>query len=141
MEIPDDGSGRDRRRFLGGFIEDWLGSGPATVADLMAKIRKDGGVGPFAVVGTPDEIADRIEEFVAYTDLDGFNVHSNVTPESYTDFVELVVPVLQRRGLFRERYDPTEKTLARAAVRRRPFTVAPHPPTAPGGFAAQPAPV
>jgi FMN-dependent oxidoreductase (nitrilotriacetate monooxygenase family) len=111
VEIPDDGSGRDRGRFLGRFIEDWPGPGPATVADLLAKIRKDGGVGPFAVVGTPEEIADRMEEFVAYTDLDGFNVHSNVTPESYTDFVELVVPVLQRRGLVREKYDPAETTL------------------------------
>ena len=143
VEIPDDGSGRDRRRYLGGFIEDWPGPGPATVGDLLAKIRKDGGVGPFAVVGTPDELADRIEEFVAYTDLDGFNVHSNVTPESYTDFVELVVPVLQRRGLFRGSYDPSERTFReRLFGAGRAQLPATHPGAAyRGAFADQPAPV
>jgi long-chain alkane monooxygenase len=68
-------------------------------------------VDPFSVVGTPEEIADKIEEFVERTDLDGFNVHSNVSLASYRDFVDLVVPVLQARGLFRDRYDPQETTL------------------------------
>lgn len=79
--------------------------------DLLAVIRRNGGADPFSVVGTPEEIADKMEGFVARTDLDGFNVHSNVSPESYRDFVELVVPVLQARGLFRDRYDPAETTL------------------------------
>jgi long-chain alkane monooxygenase len=108
VEVPDDGSGRDRGRYLGQFIEDRAGH--ATVQDLLDHIRRNGGVGPFAVVGTPDQIADEIERFVDVTDLDGFNVHSNVTPESYEDFVELVIPVLQRRGLFRSSYDPQERT-------------------------------
>ncbi len=95
------------------------------------------------MVGTPDELADRIEEFVAYTDLDGFNVHSNVTPESYTDFVELVVPVLQRRGLFRESYDPSERTFReRLFGAGRAQLPATHPGAAyRGAFADQPAPV
>jgi hypothetical protein len=38
-------------------------------------------------------------------------VHSNVSLASYRDFVELVVPVLQARGLFRDRYDSRETTL------------------------------
>lgn len=109
VEIPDDGSGRDRGRYLGQLVED--GAGRPTVRDLLATIRRNGGVGPFAVVGTPEEIATKIEEFVAFTDLDGFNVHSNVSPDSYEDFVELVVPVLQRRGLLRDAYDPAETTL------------------------------
>jgi long-chain alkane monooxygenase len=109
VEVPDDGSGRDRGRFLGQFIQDWPGE--PTVADLLARIRKDGGLGPFVVVGTPQELVDRLEELIAFTDLDGFNVHSNVTPESYVDFVELVVPELQKRGLVRQGYDPAERTL------------------------------
>jgi alkanesulfonate monooxygenase SsuD/methylene tetrahydromethanopterin reductase-like flavin-dependent oxidoreductase (luciferase family) len=140
VEIPDDGSGRDRGRFLGRFIEDWPGPGPATVADLLAKIRKDGGVGPFAVVGTPEEIVDRLEEFVAITDLDGFNVHSNVTPESYTDFVELIVPVLQKRGLLREKYDPAETTFRERLFGAGRKQLSPtHPGTAFRGVYASPA--
>lgn len=109
VELPADDSGRGRGRYLGQFIEEWAGR--PTVRDLLATIRRNGGIDPFAVVGTPEEIAGKIEEFVARTDLDGFNVHSNVSPESYRDFVELVVPVLQERGLFRSRYDPDETTL------------------------------
>jgi long-chain alkane monooxygenase len=109
IKLPADDSGRGPGRFLGQFIEE--SSGRPTVRDLLAVIRRNGGVDPFAVVGTPEEIATKMEEFVARTDLDGFNVHSNVSPESYRDFVELVVPVLQARGLFRDRYDPAETTL------------------------------
>jgi alkanesulfonate monooxygenase SsuD/methylene tetrahydromethanopterin reductase-like flavin-dependent oxidoreductase (luciferase family) len=109
VKLPADDSGRGPGRFLGQFIEER--GGQPTVADLLAVLRRNGGVDPFAVVGTPQEIADKIEEYVARTDLDGFNVHSNVSPESYQDFVELVVPVLQARGLFRARYDPAETTL------------------------------
>jgi FMN-dependent oxidoreductase (nitrilotriacetate monooxygenase family) len=109
VELPADDSGRGPGRYLGQFIEEWAGR--PTVRDLLATIRRNGGVDPFAVVGTPEEIAGKIEEYVARTDLDGFNVHSNVSLESYRDFVELVVPVLQARGLFRSRYDPAETTL------------------------------
>jgi FMN-dependent oxidoreductase (nitrilotriacetate monooxygenase family) len=109
LELPADDSGRGPGRFLGQFIEE--SSGRPTVRDLLAVIRRNGGLDPFAVVGTPQEIAAKMEEFVARTDLDGFNVHSNVSPESYRDFVELVVPVLQARGLFRDRYNPAETTL------------------------------
>jgi long-chain alkane monooxygenase len=110
VELPADNSGRGGpARYIGQFIEQW--GGRPTVADLQATIRRHGGIDPFAIVGTPAEIADRIEEFVELTDLDGFNVHSNVSLESYRDFVDLVIPVLQDRGLFRAGYDPAETTL------------------------------
>lgn len=109
VELPSDDSGRGPGRYLGQFLEQWAGR--PTVADLLTTIRRNGGLDPFAVVGTPEQIATRIEEYVERTDLDGFNVHSNVSPHSYLDFVELVVPVLQARGLFRSRYQPQERTL------------------------------
>jgi long-chain alkane monooxygenase len=96
-------------RYIGQFIEQWAGR--PTVADLQATIRRHGGIDPFAIIGTPAEIAGKIEEFVGLTDLDGFNLHSNVSLESYRDFVELVVPVLQDRGLFRLGYEPGQTTL------------------------------
>ncbi len=109
VELPEDGAGRGPARYIGQFIEQWAGR--PTVADLQATIRRHGGLDPFAIIGTPDEIADKIEEFVELTDLDGFNVHSNVSLESYRDFVELVVPVLADRGQFRSGYDPAQATL------------------------------
>jgi long-chain alkane monooxygenase len=107
--LPEDDGGRGPARYIGQFIEQWAGS--PTVADLQATIRRHGGLDPFAIVGTPAHIADKIQEFADLTDLDGFNVHSNVSPESYRDFVELVVPELQARGLFRTAYDPGQATL------------------------------
>lgn len=109
VELPQDESGRGPGRYLGQFIEQWAGR--PTVRDLLATIRRNGGIDPFAVVGTPEQIAAKIEEYAAFTDLDGFNVHSNVSLESYRDFVDLVVPVLQDRGLFRAGYDQGETTL------------------------------
>jgi FMN-dependent oxidoreductase (nitrilotriacetate monooxygenase family) len=135
VELPDGAADRGHGRYLGQFIEQWAGR--PTVRDLLATIRRNGGIDPFAVVGTPEEIAAKIEEYVAVTDLDGFNVHSNVSLDSYRDFVELVVPVLQERGLFRAGYDPAETTL-----RERLFGAGHRrlPPTHPGaGYRRVPA--
>src|SRR5690554_3220906 len=65
--------------------------------------------GPFFAVGTPTEVADAIEGWVRDTDLDGFNLQQLLTPGTAEDFIELVVPELQRRGLYRTRYE--ESTL------------------------------
>ncbi|KNC20195.1 N5,N10-methylene tetrahydromethanopterin reductase [Arthrobacter sp. RIT-PI-e] len=63
----------------------------------------------FFVAGTPEQVADRIEEIVDATDLDGFNIVQFTSPETFTDVVELLVPELQRRGRYRRSY--TERTL------------------------------
>lgn len=109
ISVSSDTSGRDRVGLLNRLIEESGGTG--TVGQLRDRIRRDGGLDPFIMVGTPAQIVDRIQEWVDVTDLDGFNVHSHVTPESYHDFVDLIVPELQRRGLFRDRYNPAERTL------------------------------
>ncbi len=54
-------------------------------------------------VGTPKAVADQMEEWFA-TACDGFVVSATHMPGSYEDFVRLVVPELQRRGLFRTEY-------------------------------------
>ena len=64
-----------------------------------------GGLGPL-LVGSTEQIADRLEEWVEETDVDGFNLAYAVTPESFRDFAELVVPELQKRGRFKQRYRP-----------------------------------
>lgn len=57
------------------------------------------------VIGTPELIADRIQEWVEAGAADGFNVGPQTLPGGLADFVDLVVPELQRRGLFRTEYE------------------------------------
>ena len=57
---------------------------------------------PYAstLVGTPERIADDIEEIVRITGVDGFNLHEFVSPRDFSEFAEQVLPVLTARGLF-----------------------------------------
>lgn len=64
-----------------------------------------GARGHWVVVGTPQKIADEIQSWFENDAADGFNVMPPVLPESLNDFVDLVVPELQRRGLFRTAYE------------------------------------
>ena len=56
------------------------------------------------VVGTPEEIADHIQEWFDVGAADGFNLMFPYVPGSLDDFVDLVVPELRRRGIFRTEY-------------------------------------
>ena len=64
-----------------------------------------GGRGPL-FVGSPEQIADTLMSWVEATDIDGFNLAYAVTPESFEDFVDLVIPELQRRGVYKRDYRP-----------------------------------
>jgi long-chain alkane monooxygenase len=57
------------------------------------------GMREFILTGTPVQVADRIEELVAETGVDGFNFTPFVSPGSYEQFIDLVLPELRRRGL------------------------------------------
>jgi FMN-dependent oxidoreductase (nitrilotriacetate monooxygenase family) len=57
------------------------------------------------IIGSPGQVADELESWIEETGLDGFNLTRIVTPESYEDFVELVVPELQRRGSYKTAYE------------------------------------
>jgi long-chain alkane monooxygenase len=61
-------------------------------------------MGPVAV-GTPEQIANTLEEWIEDTDIDGFNLAYAITPGTFKDFVELVVPELQKRGLLKTKYE------------------------------------
>ncbi|KAL4945617.1 hypothetical protein BDV06DRAFT_209353 [Aspergillus oleicola] len=58
-----------------------------------------GGNGPLAV-GTPEKVADNMEEWIKVADLDGFNIGYVWTPRTFEDVVELLVPELRRRGVY-----------------------------------------
>ena len=62
------------------------------------------GIGAAIVVGNPNEVADHIELWFNARAADGFNIFPPFVPESVEAFTSLVVPVLQRRGLYRTDY-------------------------------------
>jgi FMN-dependent oxidoreductase (nitrilotriacetate monooxygenase family) len=57
-----------------------------------------------AIVGGPKEVADRLEEMFVGRGCDGFVIAATYVPGSYADFVQHIVPELQRRGLFHRDY-------------------------------------
>ena len=61
--------------------------------------------GHWVLTGTPRHIADKLEEWFADGAADGFNILPPYFPGAFADFVDLVVPELQRRGLFRHEYE------------------------------------
>jgi FMN-dependent oxidoreductase (nitrilotriacetate monooxygenase family) len=63
------------------------------------------GRGHFTVVGTPAEIADTLQDWFENEGADGFNILPPWLPTGLRDFVDLVIPELQRRGLFRTAYE------------------------------------
>ncbi|MGE0415941.1 MAG: LLM class flavin-dependent oxidoreductase [Acetobacteraceae bacterium] len=73
-----------------------------TVRELA---RIAGAYGGASIVGTPKTIADTMEEWLHAEACDGFNVMFPFVPKGLDDFVDLVVPELQRRGLFRTEYE------------------------------------
>ncbi|STQ45959.1 Pristinamycin IIA synthase subunit A [Ewingella americana] len=64
-----------------------------------------GGFGPL-LVGSPETVADELQSWVEETDVDGFNLAYAVTHESFTDVVELLIPELQKRGVYKKDYQP-----------------------------------
>jgi N-acetyl-S-(2-succino)cysteine monooxygenase len=95
-------------------------------------MRIAGASGHQQIYGTPSDIADKLEEWFTQGAADGFNIMPPILPQSLQDFVDTVIPELQRRGLFRKAYAgktlrenlglkwPVNRHVAAAAKRRRP---------------------
>ena len=73
-----------------------------TVRQLAGRL---GGFAGLAMLGTPQMIADQMEEWLISEGSDGFNVMFPYLPGGLDDFVDRVVPELQRRGLYRRAYE------------------------------------
>ena len=73
-----------------------------TVRDI-ARGGAIGGLGP-TLVGSAVEVADELQEWVEYTDVDGFNLAYAITPGTFEDIVEFVIPELRRRGAYPTEY-------------------------------------
>lgn len=74
-----------------------------TVRQLLGRLAAGGG--HCTVVGTPEQIADHMEHWFRQGGADGFNLMPPSLPQGIEDFVDHVVPVLQKRGLFRVDYE------------------------------------
>ncbi len=102
--IPDDipqsnasQSGRDRTLAMGRREN-------MTVRQVAQRL---GGHGGLAMLGTPEMIADQMEEWIEARASDGFTLQFPYLPMGLDDVVERVVPELQRRGLFHREYEGT----------------------------------
>lgn len=73
-----------------------------TIRQLAQRVGSYGGL---AFVGTPQTIADDMEQWLTEDGSDGFNVMFPFVPEGLDAFVDKVVPELQRRGIFRQDYE------------------------------------
>jgi alkanesulfonate monooxygenase SsuD/methylene tetrahydromethanopterin reductase-like flavin-dependent oxidoreductase (luciferase family) len=95
----------------------------ATVGDALEKLTNFDR-SAFYAAGSPTDVADAIERWVAETDLDGFNVRQFLTPGTAEDFITYVIPELQRRGLYRTKYEEStlRERLFGAGNRRLPET-------------------
>ncbi|MGE8570898.1 MULTISPECIES: LLM class flavin-dependent oxidoreductase [unclassified Acinetobacter] len=74
--------------------------------------------GHWTLIGTPEQVVDQLQEWFENDAADGFNVLPPTTPAGLNDFVDLIVPELQRRGLFRTAYEG--KTLRENLGLKRP---------------------
>jgi FMN-dependent oxidoreductase (nitrilotriacetate monooxygenase family) len=90
----------------------------------VAKFVGIGGGGP-VLVGAPEQLVEMLLEWIN-VGVDGFNLAYAITPDTFVDFVDGVVPVLQRRGLMQRDYDEgtfREKLFGAGRARLR----TPHP--------------
>jgi FMN-dependent oxidoreductase (nitrilotriacetate monooxygenase family) len=97
-EIPETNASRSARQRM----VDAARTKNLTIRQLA---QKAGSYAGLAFVGTPESIADGMEEWLLTRGSDGFNVMFPYLPEGLDDFVDRVVPELQRRGLFRQAYE------------------------------------
>jgi alkanesulfonate monooxygenase len=75
-----------------------------TVRQLAQRL---GGYAGLAFVGTPRSIADEMQQWLEEEGSDGFNIMFPYLPGGLDDFVDQVIPELQRRGIFRREYEGT----------------------------------
>ncbi|WP_018436412.1 LLM class flavin-dependent oxidoreductase [Paraburkholderia atlantica] len=97
-ELPETNGGKSRQRLL----LDLARRDNLTIRDLYLRIA--GARGHQQVIGTPQSIADQLQQWFEEEGADGFNIMSPWLPGGLSEFADTVVPELQRRGLFRTEY-------------------------------------
>lgn len=101
LEVPANGQGRWQQAVELARREN------LTIRQLI--VRFSAVQGHRTVIGTPVDIADQIEDWFVKGAADGFNLKPSLLDDDLEDFINLVIPELQKRGIFRKEY--TGKTL------------------------------
>lgn len=79
--------------------------GDNTVEEIINNLSRFDGKWFKVICGTPLEVTDQIQYFVNATGIDGLNLVQFISYESFDDFINLVIPELQRRGIYRNNYN------------------------------------
>ncbi|MBD2095771.1 LLM class flavin-dependent oxidoreductase [Trichocoleus sp. FACHB-591] len=98
-DLPETNGGKSRQKLL----TDLARRENLTIRQLYQAIA--GARGHRQILGTPEQIADQLEEWFVDDAADGFNIMPPYLPGGLDEFVDLVIPELQRRGLFRIEYE------------------------------------
>ena len=98
-ELPDTELAKSRLKL----VTDLARRENLTIRQLYLAIA--GARGHRTIWGTPQQIADQLEEWFVNGGADGFNIMPPWLPGGLDEFVDLVIPELQRRGLFRTEYE------------------------------------
>jgi FMN-dependent oxidoreductase (nitrilotriacetate monooxygenase family) len=99
--VPADALGTQELRSISAQLVEWVRKEKPTIRELYSRT----GITGSARIGTPVDIADTMQEWFEASACDGFNITPATLPGGGEDFVEMVVPELQRRGLFRTEYE------------------------------------
>ena len=114
--VPEDAIGKLGIRSISAQLRERVKQEKSTIRELYLC----SGITGSARIGTPTDIADAMQEWFENGTCDGFNITPTHLPGGCEDFVELVVPELQRRGLFRTEYEG--KTLRENLGLKRPVS-------------------
>lgn len=93
---------------------------PRKIAEEMALSARN-----LLIVGSVEQVVDELADWMEKTGIDGFNVARLIMPDSLKDFIDLVIPALQERGLYKTEY--REGTLRDKLTGNGPRLSAPHP--------------
>lgn len=104
---PDQPLQKVKTQAIQSAVEAFSSSDPETewTVDALAHWAGIGGLGPL-LVGSPATVADQLQVWQEATGVDGFNLAYAIAPRSFEDIVELLVPELQRRGIYKTAYAP-----------------------------------
>ncbi|MDP9106347.1 MAG: LLM class flavin-dependent oxidoreductase [Candidatus Eremiobacteraeota bacterium] len=112
-DLPIDDIPIEASRSIRDFLQRYDPGRAWTVADLrsIALLSRHPHKRTGWLLGTPEQIADQMEEYVARTGVDGFNLIPCPPSSGIADICDLIVPELQRRGVFRREYGAPGETL------------------------------
>lgn len=91
------------KKLFSKLFQELFDRGNLIIRQLAKKIA--GARGHRIIFGTPEEIADQLEEWFHQNACDGYNLLFQYYPTLFEEFVDLVIPILQERGVFRKDYE------------------------------------